>query len=103
MFGFYLTRATKAGFVEMWPEEMGIRKYKGCVYYNSATEVEGSNDCCYFEDMDIPVSLCQEMFGFVPKCGEAWHIKPNGKGGIRKQRVELAFTKNSELDKWPWK
>jgi hypothetical protein len=99
---FYLTRDTGIAACKLFPEKMGIRKYRGCVYFQSATEERSQKDRAYFCEMTIPLTLCKVMFGIVPEEGEAYHLKYDGKKWLKK-KVDLAFSRSNEkLDSWPW-
>lgn len=104
MLKFYLTRDSDGEYAKLYPEEIGIIKRKGCFYYQEAT-----GDLCHqtqycFVPMEIPLTLCKAMFGFIPEVGKAYYVRLGKKGRLVATEVRLAFSEASEaLDAYPWR
>ncbi len=88
----YITRDTYLDSVEIWPEDVGIRAFDGCVVYGAAW-----NQKCWTTRLTrrsrrrcelIEKAECRKRFGFYPRAGTAWYI--NGKGKAKQEH--LAFS-----------
>ena len=56
----------------MWPAVLGIRKWRGCVYFGRARDKYGN--CLWLTNC-----TCDRVYGDHPARGEAWLVKPDGK------------------------
>ena len=85
MLQFYLTNDSD-NFIKLTPATVGIRKFKGCCFFTPANQIHRGRAL-------LTPHTCWQLFGFVPKPGEAWYVKPNKTGrGVIKERVELAYS-----------
>ena len=78
---FYITRDSCVNHVKVTPAHIGISKYKGCIYYESARRAFIGGE------MYLPLADCEYIFGFVPEPEEAWLVE-----GRKKTKIDLAFS-----------
>jgi len=78
----YLTRDSLGSFIDLWNPNIGIVKYKGCVYFSSARSLGKRGEIvsrCGIGLIDR-VSIwydrkaVEDQFGFVPDPGTAWLV-----------------------------
>lgn len=91
----FVTRDRDTGneFVDVWPDDVGIRKfhedYNYVVYGAAWHKTLATRRFCPRRNSRIAPILseeeCRATFGFFPRPGEAWHI--NGKGKRKKEDI----------------
>ncbi len=74
----YLCRDT-CNRITVWDPNIGIRKEQGCVMYYSATQYGHKNHGLLFSCKGLLLTMyrtrtCREIFGAVPREGEAWLV-----------------------------
>jgi len=89
----YVTRDSGCYSINIWPDEIGIRKFHGCVQYGAAWQENYCSKAFFKASYETGPSILytngfKQAFGFLPRSGQAWHI--NGKG--KRTKVELAFS-----------
>jgi len=93
----YVTRDSGCDFIEIWPETVGIRKFKWlvCSVTWGAAWAEGSSSCFLYARENSYIRseyICKldskAAFGFIPRKGTAWHI--DGKG--KRTPVDIEFS-----------
>lgn len=87
----YVTRNSGNGRVQVWPADVGIRKFHGCVEYGAAWDKENANIFFGKRSYECSASFtlfwCKLLFGFRPKEGEAWLIE-----GKKRTKVGIDFS-----------
>ena len=87
----FVTRDSMANQVEIYPVEVGIRKFKGCIQYGAAWDRYNPNIHLYRGKPDRVEKLsdvnCRKRFGFYPQRGEAWFVS-----GKKRTKIDLAFS-----------
>ena len=87
----YVTRASFSSFIRIWPANVGIRKFHGCVMYGAAWDDEECNYRLTPNGERVVKSVYNyeflEAHGWCPKPGEAWFVD-----GKKHTKVDLEFT-----------
>ncbi len=93
----YITRDSILDDVYIYPAEVGIRKFHGCVAWGAAW-LE-SADTTFLTARRNSKSAkclspyeCRERFGFYPRRGTAWLVEYNAKGKMKKSKVDIDFS-----------
>lgn len=89
----YVTRDTVGCKVRVWPAEVGIRKFHGCVEYGAAYNEafrsgwKGNKKLYDY----ISTKECKKRFGFTPDKEKAYDID-----GSRKQQIKEVILEFSD-------
>jgi hypothetical protein len=89
-FDVYVTRDTfQYDMVTVWPAELGIRKWHGCVEYGNAND---GNRCDGSGGKVISTQKCESLYGFVPEKEEAYNVYTIVPGRIKIVKVDIRFS-----------
>lgn len=88
----YVTRDTSSDGIEVWPANVGVRKFHGCVIWGAAWKASASTGQLCGRNYNIYAERlnkieCRKRFGFVPRPGTAWDID-----GKKRTQVHLDFS-----------
>lgn len=89
-FDVYVTRDTNQWYdVSIWPAELGIRKWHGCVQYGNAKD---DTKCDFSGRSILSIEECKIQYGFIPKKECAYNVYTTPSGKIKIVKVNLEFS-----------
>ncbi len=92
----FVTRDTVLCRVFVYPERVGIRKFRGCVAWGAAWSKDHDTIRLRKTGPKRAESLspheCRERYGFYPLKGTAWLVEFDAKGKMKKTKVDIEFS-----------
>lgn len=98
----YLTRDSYDVGVRIFPADVGIRKFHGCIEWGAAWSEKSRN--LYLSARSNKMGpryrreVCRELYGIYPRPGTAWFITYTPAGRMRKpKKVDIDFSNKEHV------